>query len=76
MKYQNIVELVNNEIELLQNENQALMERIKEFKALQAPKTCYGCTYEKCELDTPLHDLYCANCSRIHVDNYEPKEQS
>lgn len=52
---------------------ESLEARIAE---LEASNSCDGCKYEKCELDTKLHDLYCANCSRIYVDYYEPKGEN
>jgi len=41
---------------------------------MEAHKSCAGCEYEYMEEHDEQYFLYCGNCSRIHADEYEPKQ--
>ena len=48
-----------------------LQARIKD---LEEHKTCDGCKHENMEEGDGLYHVYCGNCLRIHVDEFEPKD--
>ena len=37
-------------------------------------KTCDGCKHENMEEGDGLYHVYCGNCLRIHIDEFEPKD--
>ncbi|HET8689366.1 MAG TPA: hypothetical protein VFM18_22375 [Methanosarcina sp.] len=56
---------------LLGKQNNKISEVFDELKALQAPKKCDGCKWEKSE-EAIMRT--CSKCSRLRNDYYEPKE--
>lgn len=66
-----IIDDMVDHIESLEQQNQGLQARIKE---LEEPKTCDGCKHENMEEGDGLYHVYCGNCLRIHVDEFEPKD--
>ena len=53
--------------------NAKTLAAIAELEALQAPKSCDGCKWEKFNSDADKL-IICVKCNRLWGDNYEPKD--